>query len=82
MLYWVRSLQVLRSSGGSVEAAIAQFDSNQSLDVNDQLRGPKRAAVLNLLDKLPQDFLTIAMRHVDMVGGWDESGPLDACRID
>lgn len=65
-----------------MEAAIAQFDSNQSLDVNDQLRGPKRAAVLNLLDKLPQDFLTIAMRHVDTVGGWDESGPLDACHCE
>jgi hypothetical protein len=74
VLYWVRSLQVLRQSGGSVETALAKIDSSQSLDPSDQLRGPKKSAVLNLLDKLPAEFLSIATKHVDEAGSWEDSG--------
>jgi hypothetical protein len=77
ILYWTRSLKLLRDAGGNAEHAVASFDKSQMLAPADQLRGSKRAAVFNLLDKLPQEFLEIAIRHVDSCGGWDESGGPD-----
>ncbi len=73
ILYWVRSLMRVQESGGDVAKAVSAFEANRTLD-SDSLKHPKRTAVFNLLEKMPSEFLTLALQHVDDCGSWEQSG--------
>ena len=72
VLYWVKSLMVVQQNGGDAGQAVKRFDMSQQLE--DTLKGPKRQAVWNLLEKIPKGWLQAAMDHVDQSGSFEDSG--------
>ena len=74
ILYWVKGLMNVKNSGGNVMTTIALWDQSQSMCEADQLKRPKRDAVINLVNQLPKEVLEICLEHVDDVGDFQSSG--------
>ena len=73
-LYWASALVEVGKSGGNILGCISIWDQSQQLCDADQLKRPKRDAVLNLVGHMPPVILDIAFEHVDDVGDFSLSG--------
>ena len=74
ILYWAISLILVKKKGGNIMATISFWDQSQSMCEADQLKRPKRDAVIKLVSNLPQKIIDMCLAHVDEVGDFAESG--------
>lgn len=79
ILYWVKALALVKTSGGCILKTITLWDQSQSMCTADQLSERKKTAVLNLLDGVPPAVLQLCLDHVDEVGDFSDSGYIVAC---
>ena len=79
ILYWATSLIEVKKGGGNILNTISLWDQSQSMCEADQLKRPKRDAVINITTSLPEKVMDLALEHVDEVGDFNLSGSLMRC---
>lgn len=71
-MHWVKALRRVKLLGGSPEKTMNTWDKRE-LAACDQLKGKKKWAVANLLERSTSEFIDGALAHISKVGSYEQS---------